>query len=59
MKETIYVDYSGGHFEAWTYSDGNTVRLTLHDIKDIRKYAKKYGYSICLTEEAQLFENGN
>ena len=56
MKDTMYVDYSGGHFEAWTYSDKSIIRFSMHDIEDIRKYAKKHEYSIIMSEIAQLFE---
>ena len=53
--DRIYVDYAGGDFEAWTYSDGQRVNFTLRTIGEIRAYAKKYGYELVLTEEAMLF----
>lgn len=55
FEEKIYVDYAGGHFEAWTYSDGRTVRFSMTTISAIRAYAKKHGYKLVLTAEAEIF----
>jgi hypothetical protein len=53
--DKIYVDYTGGRFEAWTYSDGDKVRFAMSSISAIRAYAKKHSYELVLTEEAKLF----
>jgi len=53
--DKIYVDYASGHFEAWTYSDGDKIRFNMRTIESIRAYAKKYHYKIIMTEEAKLF----
>jgi hypothetical protein len=53
--EKIYVDYAGGHFEAWTYSDGDKVRFSMRTMAEIRAYAKRHHYQLILTEEAKLF----
>jgi hypothetical protein len=54
--EKIYVDYAGGHFEAWTYADGQTVRFhSLRTLPAIREYARKHHYTLVLTDEAKLF----
>lgn len=54
-RETLYVDYINGHFEAWLYRRGKRIDLTIHDELQIKAYANKWDCKLVLTDEAKLF----
>ena len=56
-RETVYIDYIGGRFEAWTYRRGNRVELSIHDELDIKAYINKWDCEAVLTAEAKLFSH--
>ncbi len=47
--DTAYIDFIGGHYEAWTYSDEKKVRITeKYDLLALERYLVKQGYKIVL-----------
>jgi hypothetical protein len=46
IKQILYVDYCGGNFETWFYSDGDRYRgRCSYDYNDILRYAKKNDFT--------------
>jgi hypothetical protein len=47
MEEVAYIDFISGHYEAWTYSEGNRIRLTeKYDLIALETWLTKQGYKI-------------
>lgn len=54
--QKLYVDYAGGNFEYWFYSEGRTYRYSTSDYDLILRFKRKNDFSqIVLTDEAKLF----
>lgn len=46
---TAYIDFINGHYEAWTYSEGDRVRLTeKYDLILLETWLTKQGYKIVI-----------
>ena len=56
-RETVYVDYIGGRFEAWTYRRGKRIDLSIHEEQQIKAYCNKWDCALVLTAEAKLFSH--
>ena len=55
MRDTLFIDYINGHFEAWLYRKGKRIDLTLHDELSLKAYANKWDCKIVMSDEAKLF----
>lgn len=55
MKQTLYVDFAGGRFESWFYSEGETFKgACSSSYADILKYKRKNDFTkVILTDEAR------
>lgn len=54
-RETVYIDYINGRFEAWLYRRGKRIDLSIHDEIDIKAYLNKWDCEKVMTDEAKLF----
>lgn len=49
--QKIYCEYSGGHWQAWTYSDGNQYYFrTLRTLQEIQNYCDKHHYKLVIVQ---------
>lgn len=51
-KEVLYVDFIGGRFECWWYSEGTITRVHFHTQYDVAKYARRGDFRLVPTGEA-------
>ncbi len=56
-RETLYIDYIGGRFEAWLYRRGKRIELSIHDELDIKAYINKWDCEAVMTAEAKLLSH--
>jgi hypothetical protein len=58
MKQTLYVDFSGGQFVTWFYSEGTRYRgiCTAFYYDELMPWKRKQGFTdMVITGEARLF----
>lgn len=54
--QKLYVDYAGGKYEYWFYSEGRTFRYSTYDYETILRFKRKNDFThLILTDEAKLF----
>ena len=55
MKQVLYIDYSGGKFETWFYSEGKRYAgKNSFDYEEILRYKRKNDFTdMILTDEAK------
>lgn len=54
IQQILYVEYIGGCYEYWYYSDGRTYKNSTHDYEHILNFYRKNGFTkIVRTEEAK------
>ena len=54
VQQTLYVDFAGGKFEAWYYSEGSTFRKSSWEFSDLKKWAIKNSFTkFIFTDEAK------
>ncbi len=52
--QTLYVDFAGGKFEYWFYSDGGTYKNSAWDYSSVKKFYRTQGFNrLVLTNEAK------
>lgn len=57
ITQKLYVDYAGGMFVTWFYSDGQRYKgTTTHNYEDVLRYKRKNDFTdIILTDTAKQF----
>ena len=49
-RDVLYVERSGGRWEAWFYSDGQRHCYKFYDFSDVERMASRHGMELIVVE---------